>query len=168
MDVIEMLGKLETNKNQVPEQQVVVSGCGEIKDGTEIPCQTHTKQAGPFGVSSLGVAGITPAISASSKPLFGSSAGEVSVNSFSFGPSGGAAGSTFSFGTPSSSGFGGGSFGASSQGTNTHTSPFGQNTSINNTMTNNPPFSFGTSNTAFGNSQAPNNPVFGFGKPSSS
>jgi cyclophilin family peptidyl-prolyl cis-trans isomerase len=50
MHVIESLGKLETDEKQNPVQQVVVSGCGIVIDGKDVPCQT--KENNPFASSS--------------------------------------------------------------------------------------------------------------------
>jgi peptidylprolyl isomerase len=120
MDVVELLGKVETNAKQVPVEQVVILDCGEIVNGEEFPCQP-AQSSGPFGLSSTG------------NPLFGSSTG-----SFSFG------GGASPFGGTSSTGGGFGStFGSSSQTTST---PFG---TTSNLSTNSSPFSFG-STPAFG------------------
>jgi hypothetical protein len=123
MDIVEVLGKVETNAKHVPIEQVVILDCGEIVNGEEVPCQP-AQSSGPFGLSSTG------------NPLFGSSTG-----SFSFG------GGASPFGGTSSTGGGVGStFGSSSQTTSTPTITFG---TTSNLSTNSSPFSFG-STPAFG------------------
>jgi cyclophilin family peptidyl-prolyl cis-trans isomerase len=47
MDVIESLGKLETNAKQNPVQPVEIMECGEVVDGTDVPSQ-QPKQSSPF------------------------------------------------------------------------------------------------------------------------
>lgn len=52
-DVVEALGKIETNKNnQVPVPRVKVAACGEIVDGKGAACPTREEtKSSPFGIS---------------------------------------------------------------------------------------------------------------------
>ena len=144
--MIEKLGKLETNSNQVPSQYVTIAECGEIKDGKDIPCEI--KKINPFGMS--GTSNATPAFPSSNKSPFGNSTSGASGNGgFSFGATG-ASINTFSFasGVPAS-GLGA-AFGMPSQSSKVETFSFEQLNSIAEPSPETPSFSFGSSDTNFG------------------
>jgi cyclophilin family peptidyl-prolyl cis-trans isomerase len=110
MDIVERIGRLQTSEKQVPEETVMVTNCGEVKDGKEVECQSAADKA-PGGKATTG---------GSSRPFsFGSSAPKPSL----FGFGGGTSFSSSSTTTASSTPFG---FGASSSKTSTTTtsSPF--------------------------------------------
>ncbi|KAG7347625.1 cyclophilin type peptidyl-prolyl cis-trans isomerase [Nitzschia inconspicua] len=122
MDVIEKIANLKTDAKQNPTQPVVISECGEVKDGEEIPSK-QAMQSSPFGV-----------IGASGSP-----AGTTTLNGYAessiFGASNTSAASTrpsFSFGSAPSSVCG-------SQ-TSSGASPF----SFSDNITKQTPFSFGS------------------------
>ena len=162
MDVIETLAKIPTDKKQRPETEIVVTNCGEIKDGKEIPCQingamaTSSNKSSPFSFgaptshqatsSTFTSSGSTPG-----KPNFGFGTFALSNHNksqFAFGASGSSSMGSFGSGTPNETAISGKSqtsanpftFGAKpSLSGLSSTSPFG---SFSKSST---PFSFGTS-----------------------
>ncbi|KAL3907033.1 MAG: hypothetical protein SGILL_009036 [Bacillariaceae sp.] len=121
MDVIEALGQLQTNQKQNPVKQVVISGCGEVRDGKDVPCKEE-KQSGPFGASTSGLASTTnPSPFGKLSPLapsaFGASGTATATNLSTFGKpaqsvfgsmgkAAAPSGVPFSFGQTSTLGFG--------------------------------------------------------------
>jgi cyclophilin family peptidyl-prolyl cis-trans isomerase/Ca2+-binding EF-hand superfamily protein len=88
MDVVEKIGQLKANSKQFPEETVIVTRCGEIKDGKEVECESTAEKSSsggsttPFGFGTAGTS------SAKASPFgFGAStsAGAAKSSPFSFG-----------------------------------------------------------------------------------
>ena len=114
MEVIESLGKLETNGKQNPIQAVTISGCGEIVDGKDIPCKIQESK--PFGVSgsAFGQATTPSPFGASGKSPFGATTTAAPSPGGAFGFGQNFAGGTFSFGQSSAPSAGTFAFGKTS------------------------------------------------------
>ena len=155
MDVVEALGKVETNqKSQIPLKPVVVEDCGEIKDGKEVSCKVNmeeskeTNKTGPFGFSSLSTTSNSSV--GTTSPSKSISFGSNTNSAFTFGGTStiGAGKSPFSFGssktTPTTS-----NTTTATSNTTTTTTTSTSNTS-STTATSKPSFGFGGTTTSSG------------------